>query len=538
MIERRRRPPHIERLYREKGYWGTTLDAAFAERLNRCPHREVLRDSRGGLTFAGLSEAALRLARALHDLGVGFEDRVVVQLPDGRDFAAVHLALARLRAITVPVVPTYRAREMKAILSSSGAVGVVTPGVFRGFDYAGMVEGLRGNLPSLRWAATAGEQAHENVLSLPGLLAADPLPRDAYPSGEPESGDVLVLLWTAGSTGPSKGILRTHDALLCHAATLARDLGYSAGTTIANFCPLTHVAGLVLLYIGFRQGSRLAVLERFEAERALDLIEETRAEVVAAVPTQTIALLEAAAGRPEALRSVRKIHSGGGACPGAVKRQILIDWGITFIDLYGMTEGVSATTRPEDPSEKVMTTSGKPGRSEEEMRILDAEGKPLPSGEAGEIVSLSPILFSGYFDDPKRTREAHTPEGWFRTGDLGYFDPEGYLHVVGRQKEIIRRGSETIHPKEVEELLMTHPRIGEVAVVGVPDERYGERACAFVKTVDGETLTLEEVIRRLETAGLARFKFPERVEMVLGNFPRTADGKIHKLVLRQGLSEK
>jgi non-ribosomal peptide synthetase component E (peptide arylation enzyme) len=538
MIKRRQWPLELEQFYREKGYWGISLDQAFSETVERSPEREAIRDSRGSVTFSELADASLRLARAFHELGIRSEDRVVVQLPDGRDFAAIHLALMRLRAVTVPVVPTYRAREVRSILTSSRAVGVITPGLFRGFDYGAMIEELRGDLPFLRWAVTTAESGNGPDLPLNQLLSSDPFAPDDYPSDKPQDDDILVLLSTAGSTGPSKGILRTHNSFLCHADTLARNLGYSSATTIANFCPLTHAAGLAVLYITLLKGASLAVMDRFEAARALDLIEAVKADVVASVPTQTIALLEGAKQRPASFHAVQKIHSGGGACPEAVKRQVLFDLEITFIDLYGMTEGVSATARPEDPPEKVIQTAGRPGRPEEEIRVLGEAGEGLPTGQVGEIVSLSPILFSGYFEDPASALEAHTADGWFRTGDLGFFDEEGYLHVVGRKKEVISRGSETFNPKEVEELLMKHPRIREVAVVGIPDERYGERACAFVETIDDDPFTLQEAARHLKTVGLASFKIPERVEKVQAGFPRTADGKIHKLELRKHLLQR
>ncbi|MCL5026572.1 MAG: fatty acid--CoA ligase family protein, partial [Chloroflexi bacterium] len=302
--------------------------------------------------------------------------------------------------------------------------------------------------------------------------------------------------------------------------------------------PLTHVFGLVEgLYGPLTAGAALVLMDRFETADALRLIQQEEVTQALTVPALIVSLIHYPRLHEFNTSSLRVIITGGGPCPEEVIHQAKTLLGCEIISQYGMTEGTISTTALGDPPEVVSVTVGTPHCEGSEFKIVDGERRPVPQGLQGELAFRGPTMFSGYFEDPAETRASVDDEGWFYTGDLCFQDERGNLHIVGRKKDIIKRGGETIMPREIEELLFTHPKIMAAAVVGMPDPRLGERVCAYVVPNRGELITLHEIVRFLKKKGLATFKLPERLEIVSA-LPITPPSKVQKNILKEDIARK
>ncbi|MDP2937580.1 MAG: fatty acid--CoA ligase family protein, partial [Dehalococcoidia bacterium] len=343
---------------------------------------------------------------------------------------------------------------------------------------------------------------------------------------------------TGGTTGYPKGVPRTHNELLCHASNWARVMETTPQSTFLVPVPMTHVFGLVEgFYIPLTNGATLVLVDRFDPLEALRLIEQEKVTHALLVPAVIVSLLHYPGLDRFDTSSLRVIITGGGPCPEEAIHQAKTRLGCAVISQYGMSEGPLSTTLLSDPPEVVSVTVGSPHCEGSEIKIVDEERRPLASGETGELAFRGPSLFQGYYEEPAYTAAAFDEEGWFYTGDLCLRDARGNLRIVGRKKDIIKRGGETVMPREIEELLYTHPKVLNAAVIGMPDARLGERVCAYVVPNVGEEITLPEIVQFLKKKGLATFKLPERLEVV-AELPITPPSKVQKNVLREDIVRK
>lgn len=523
----------IER-YTRAGHWGSeTFSQILARQAAAHPEREVLVDGRHRVTYGELKARVDRVAAKLGALGIGRGDVVTIQLPNCVEFAYVFFALERLGAVANQIGPDFRSREVEYINRFSESRAFVCPAAFKGFDYIGMIEELRPKLPALKTVCVLGGRG-DGTVSLDDIVYGDdPVSLRAEPLG---ADDVMRMAFTSGTTGNPKGVIHSHNTTLSACRNLNRDMDVSERDVFLIYLPLGLNWGYLTLVQAVLAGARAVLLDQFSGRAALELIDRERVTFIPTAPASIIAMLnEPDLGR-FTLSSLRVVITGGASCAVETIREFRARMRGHLIELYGMLEtGFHTYTRFSDDPEAVTGTVGKPS-SGLGLRLIDEHGRDVPPGAAGEIAADGPSVHLGYHKNPTANAELFTADGWFRTGDLGQFDQAGNLKIVGRLKEMINRGGKKFFPREIEEILYTHPKILHAAIVGVPDPRLGERNCLCVIPRPGERISLEEIVAFLKD-GVATYKLPEMVE-VFEELPFTPTGKIQRHVLASQVLER
>jgi len=520
--------------YSASGAWRNVTLADCAMRMaQHAPDRVAVVDGAQQVTYGQMLAHARKLAAGFAALGLEPGDVLSFQLPNWWETMAINLA-ACLRGLVVnPIVPIYREAEVRTILLDSRCKAFFIPRNFRGFDYLSMAQRLRPELPDLREIVLVRGEA-DGCVSYEELAGADHRPAATYPRTDPNA--VKLVLYTSGTTGRAKGVLHSHNTIMSEIDAVIGFWAIHDHDVVLMPSPVTHITGyLYALEIAFAAGVKVVFMERWSAAQATELIAEHGVSFsVGATPflKELVAEVEA---RGLALPSLRLFMSGGAPVPPEViYRANRALPGCMAFRVYGSTEAPTVTLgiRSRGDAELGATTDGK--IVNHEVRLVDVHtGAAVKQGE-GEICSRGPELMLGYtaWD---QTREAFDADGYFHTGDLGYYVAGDYLCVSGRRKDLIIRGGENLSPKEIEDALHRHPAIKEVAIVAMPHERLGEGVCAFVIPNPPQRVDVATLAGFLEEAGLARQKFPERVELV-GDLPRTASGKVQKNVLRERIA--
>jgi acyl-CoA synthetase (AMP-forming)/AMP-acid ligase II len=521
--------------YARSGHWrGETFSRVLAQRALAHPTREAIVDRRQRVTYGELLARVDRVAAHLCALGVRPGDVITIQMPNWAEFAYVFFAAERLGAVANQIGPDFRSREVEYILRFSGSRVFVCPATFKGFDYVRMIEELRGGLPDLSVVAVLGGGAPGTV-SLDDLIHGDrPAPGfEPHPLG-PD--DVMRMAFTSGTTGNPKGVIHSHHTTLSTCRTLSADMAVTDREVLLAYLPLGLNWGYLTLVQAVLAGAKAVLLDQFSAAATLELIERERVTFIPTAPASIIAMLDhPGLGRYD-LSSLRVVITGGASCPLETIRDFRARMRGHLIELYGMLEtGFHTYTRLADDPEAVTGTVGRPA-SGMGLRLIDEHGHDVPPGAEGEIAADGPSVHLGYHNNPTANAELFTADGWFRTGDLGRLDGAGNLRIVGRLKEMINRGGKKFFPREIEEILYTHPKILHAAIVGVPDPRLGERNCLCVIPRAGARVTLEEVLALLRDQ-VATYKLPEMLEIV-DELPFTPTGKIQRHVLARRVAER
>ena len=531
-------PAELRAAWVEAGYTpGVDLRTLFDEQVKRHPDTVAVVDDEKSTTYAELGEMADRIAGLLTGWGIGRGDVVALQLPNMAEACAADLAVAGVGAICLPYPVLYRHNEVRSLLARAGAVACLFARRVRDFDYAAMMADLRPDLPALRHLGVLGDaDGAEGCDSIDARLGADgpPPPRPAVAVGPHDPARILV---TSGTEAAPKMVLYSHAAVGGGIGNILGALRPDDDSRFLLLPPLSTGFGSLGTFAGLaRYGVTLVVTSAFDPAAVIKLIERERVTHGLAVPTMLAMMLAAGPGDAD-LSSLRVVASFGAAMSEDRVRQVLDTFaGARFVNGYGCSDGAVCLTGWDDPPEKIAATVGRPSPATTEIRILDEGGHDVPAGETGEICARGPMSPLGYFNSPELDARYRFDGGWVRTGDLGFLDGDGYLHIAGRTKDIIVRGGYNISPAETEAALCRHPAIAEAACVGYPDERLGERMCAFVVLAPGaETPTLAELEAFLTGDGLARIKLPERVEVVEA-MPLNPTGKILKRVLRTQLT--
>jgi acyl-CoA synthetase (AMP-forming)/AMP-acid ligase II len=526
----------LARRWRREAHWADrTLSQELRRAAREHPDSPVVFHGSAGSNSAGqlattvgaLHTRALRVAASLARLGVRPGDAVAIQVPNWPEGAVAHAAGWLAGAVVVPIVPIYGPAEVGFILRQSAARVFIVARHWRDRDCAGLL-GSVGGLPALAHVVLIGQQ-------LPGTigwadLEGDPEPGIALPDADPD--DPCLLVYTSGTTAEPKGVQHSHNTLLSEVLGAASARRAAPGAKQLAAFPAGHVAGVLGLLRVLVAGLPSVIMDAWDPAAAALLVEEHRVTSAAGAPVYLATMLDAAEQAGHDLSSLTEYLTGAaGVPPALIERADRV--GIAAYRCYGSSEHPTISSGvPADPLVKRATTDGRvnPGN---EVRIVDDEGRELPTGSEGEIVSRGPEQFLGYLAS-QLNDDAYLPGGWLRSGDLGRLDSGGYLTVTGRKKDIIVRGGEKISAPEVENALLRHPAVAEVALVGVPDPDYGERACAFVVLRPGASLDLAEVQRHFAAAGLARQKTPEQL-VITAALPKTAAGKVQKHALRAAL---
>ncbi|MFI7351616.1 (2,3-dihydroxybenzoyl)adenylate synthase [Streptomyces sp. NPDC049936] len=539
--------------YRAAGHWqGMTFGARLRQSAAAHGERVALVDGDRRWTYADLDAEADRVAHGLRSHGVGRGDRVVVQLPNRAEFVLVWFGLQRLGAVPVHAMPGHRRREIGHLVRVSGAVACVVPDRHARFDHRELMRSVRsehGPGRSPRIVVVVGDPGPESgfvsfeslrTASSPALAgsSADTVQGPRTDDGGADPADVALLLLSGGTTGLPKLIPRTHD-----------DYAYNA-RACAEVCALDErTVYLAVLPIGFNftfacpgvlgtlmAGGTVVVAPDPSPQTAFALVEREGVTLTSLTPPLVTHWIDEAAAGAWDLGSLAVVQVGGARLPEEQARKLGPALGVTVQQVFGMAEGLINLTRLDDSEDLVCATQGRPVSPDDEILVVDADGRPVPDGSPGELLTRGPYTLRGYYRAEDHNRTAFTPDGYYRTGDVVRRLPTGHLVVVGRIKDQINRGGEKIAAVEVEEQLLTHPAITAAALVGVPDERRGERTVAFVVCA-GEAPGAREVAAHLRERGLAEYKTPDEVVQVV-ELPLTAVGKVDKATLAQELSRK
>jgi fatty-acyl-CoA synthase len=502
---------------------GELLRAAAA----RWPDRAALieADVRGEIgrrwTFAALRDEAQRLALALASRYAPGE-RICVWAPNLPEWVILEYAAALAGLTLVTANPAYQPRELTFVLEQSRAVGLFIAPAHRGNPMDAIAAGVAAQLPGLREVVD---------VTRPDQLFAMGTANRSLPDVRP--GDPAQIQYTSGTTGFPKGALLHHRGLITNACLTFARAEVREGESVLNFMPMFHTSGCACLTLGAVQfGSPMIIAALFDPGRMLDIIEQERPALVLGVPTMLVGLLEAQAAQPRDLASVRMIVSGGAMVPPELVRRVREVFGCGFETVYGQTESspVVTQTAADDSLDDLCDTVGR-ALPQTEVSIRDpATNAVVPVGEVGEICTRGYLVMLGYNDNPDATSKAIDAEGWLHTGDLGTMDERGYVRVTGRVKEMIIRGGENLFPAEIENILLEHADVAEVAVVGVPDARFGEVVACFVRLAAGAELD-PAALRAHCRANLAAQKTPAHW-IAVADWPLTGSGKIQKFVLR------
>ncbi len=524
----------LAKAYKRAGYWlDSPVPNLIAESAKRVPERTALVDHYGRVTFRELHERVRRLASGLLAMGIGKGSVVAIQLPNRNEFVYFQQAVARIGCVYLPLIPQLRGRDMEFVLNASKAVALVVPDVYRDFDHIAMTEKLRPQLPHLRHLFVVGDKVSGNAIRV-----ADFFGRDWESAFGEVVDDIVVgpdeiraLYFTSGTESKPKGVLHSYNTLTYPLRVHIRDFNFSSDDVVLVASPAGHATGSVYgVEFGVLIAAKIVFKENWNPEESVELVARERCTVMWGAPTFFADFVNASNVAEYTLSSLRVFFSGGAPCPRILVKQVQERIGCRLVVAYGSSEGGNVTiSRPDDPPEQITATDGNPHPGVE-LKLVDADRKPLPPGEPGELAYRGPNVFLGYLD-PEMTARSFDSEGFFYSGDMAVIRPDGYIRIVGRSKEIIIRGGENISPAEIEEVLCHHPKIKAVTLVGLPDERLGQRACAAIIPQDGQVITLQDVVQYLSDRDVAKFKVPERVEL-FSDFPRSATGKIQKNVLR------
>jgi len=509
---------------------GETIGEAWRSAVAGHGSRDALVVRHQGIrwTYEELDGQVERCARALLAADVAKGDRVGIWSPNNAEWVVLQLATARVGAILVNVNPSYRARELEHALGHAGCCLLLHAPGFKGVDYREVLAAVGSPPPAIglddgweRFLGRAGEVAGEALDAREAELGFD---------------DPINIQFTSGTTGLPKGATLSHHNILNNGFFIGETLAYTPEDRVCVPVPFYHCFGMVLGNVAILTHGACIVVpsESFDPRATVDAVVEERCTSLYGVPTMFIAMLADPASPEADLSSLRTGIMAGSACPMELMKRVGTEMHMDEVTIcYGMTETspVSAQTQRDDPVEKRVGTVGRV-HPHVEVKIADAAtGRTLGRGEPGELCTRGYSVMLGYWDDEAATREAIDAAGWMHTGDLAVMDDDGYIRIVGRIKDMIIRGGENISPREIEELLYTHPAVADVQVIGVPDERYGEIVCAWVVREPGADLD-EESVRQFCRERVARFKVPAIVRFVDG-FPMTVTGKIQKFRMRE-----
>jgi fatty-acyl-CoA synthase len=517
---------------------GWSVAQALEARAAEHPDRTFIIFGDRRYTYGQVEARSTSLAAALHELGIEPRDRIALDLPNWPEFVISMFAAAKLGAIIVPLNPRYTVPELQYMLRHSEAAVVISAENFGGTDYLQLFEGFLTSLPDLQYLVTVGEADlwyDDRIYQFEDLVSSGA--GRALPAHEVDPAqDGFAILYTSGTMGKPKGVSLTHRNLLSVAEATVAAVALGPEDVVFGVTTIFHVFGLGPGILGtMLAGGTLVLQEQFQPAEALGLIERHRVTVHYGVPTVFITELRDPDLARRDLSSLRVGITAGAPITDDLARRIRADLCPNLQVAYSLTETAStvALTRPDDPVEKQIFTVGRPLPGVE-VRVLDLDGSILPEESLGEIALRGPGIMKGYYRQPGETSQVFDGDGFFLTGDLGMIDEEGYIHIVGRRKELIIRGGFNVYPREVEDRLHAHPAVLDVAVVGLPHDVLGELVCACVVPVEGAIITGEEIKEWCRDA-LADYKIPDLVRF-FDSFPQTGSGKVRRVELARIVS--
>ncbi|OEO09788.1 medium-chain fatty-acid--CoA ligase [Escherichia coli] len=524
--------------YRQQGLWGDASLADYWQQTARAmPDKIAMVDNHGAsYTYSALDHAASCLANWMLAKGIESGDRIAFQLPGWCEFTVIYLACQKIGAVSVPLLPSWREAELVWVLNKCQAKMFFAPTLFKQTRPVDLILPLQNQLPQLQQIVGVDKLAPAtSSLSLSQIIADNtPLTTAITTHGD----ELAAVLFTSGTEGLPKGVMLTHNNILASERAYCARLNLTWQDVFMMPAPLGHATGFLHgVTAPFLIGARSVLLDIFTPDACLALLEQQRCTCMLGATPFVYDLLNLLEKQPADLSALRFFLCGGTTIPKKVARECQ-QRGIKLLSVYGSTESSPhAVVNLDDPLSRFMHTDGYAAAGVE-IKVVDDARKTLPPGCEGEEASRGPNVFMGYFDEPELTARALDEEGWYYSGDLCRMDEAGYIKITGRKKDIIVRGGENISSREVEDILLQHPKIHDACVVAMPDERLGERSCAYVVLkAPHHSLSLEEVVAFFSRKRVAKYKYPEHI-VVIEKLPRTASGKIQKFLLRKDIMRR
>lgn len=524
--------------YRQQGLWGDASLADYWQQTARAmPDKIAVVDNHGAsYTYSALDHAARCLANWMLAKGIESGDRIAFQLPGWCEFTVIYLACLKIGAVSVPLLPSWREAELVWVLNKCQAKMFFAPTLFKQTRPVDLILPLQNQLPQLQQIVGVDKLAPAtSSLSLSQIIADNTSLTTAITT---HGDELAAVLFTSGTEGLPKGVMLTHNNILASERAYCVRLNLTWQDVFMMPAPLGHATGFLHgVTAPFLIGARSVLLDIFTPDACLALLEQQRCTCMLGATPFVYDLLNLLEKQPADLSALRFFLCGGTTIPKKVARECQ-QLGIKLLSVYGSTESSPhAVVNLDDPLSRFMHTDGYAAAGVE-IKVVDDARKTLPPGCEGEEASRGPNVFMGYFDEPELTARALDEEGWYYSGDLCRMDEAGYIKITGRKKDIIVRGGENISSREVEDILLQHPKIHDACVVAMPDERLGERSCAYVVLkAPHHSLSLEEVVAFFSRKRVAKYKYPEHI-VVIEKLPRTASGKIQKFLLRKDIMRR
>ena len=524
--------------YRQQGLWGDASLADYWQQTARAmPDKIAVVDNHGAsYTYSALDHAASCLANWMLAKGIESGDRIAFQLPGWCEFTVIYLACLKIGAVSVPLLPSWREAELVWVLNKCQAKMFFAPTLFKQTRPVDLILPLQNQLPQLQQIVGVDKLAPAtSSLSLSQIIADNtPLTTAITTHGD----ELAAVLFTSGTEGLPKGVMLTHNNILASERAYCARLNLTWQDVFMMPAPLGHATGFLHgVTAPFLIGARSVLLDIFTPDACLALLEQQRCTCMLGATPFVYDLLNVLEKQPADLSALRFFLCGGTTIPKKVARECQ-QRGIKLLSVYGSTESSPhAVVNLDDPLSRFMHTDGYAAAGVE-IKVVDDARKTLPPGCEGEEASRGPNVFMGYFDEPELTARALDEEGWYYSGDLCRMDEAGYIKITGRKKDIIVRGGENISSREVEDILLQHPKIHDACVVAMSDERLGERSCAYVVLkAPHHSLSLEEVVAFFSRKRVAKYKYPEHI-VVIEKLPLTTSGKIQKFLLRKDIMRR
>jgi len=529
-------------LYDKRRWWlGLTLGDMFDKVCDLYPEKEALVGMGKRYNYNQLRRLVDTMAYRLLQEGFAPGDRVLLQLPNWPEFVISYFALQKAGLVMVLLTVNHTPREIVHLANLTQPKGWILPDRYRKTIFLPLVEQVKKEISVLEKVVLVGEEVSGHTLKFKELLetsADQKAIKEALEQTRPDPKDVCQILPSGGTTGLPKAAVRTHNDYICNVEYKSRawdmnvnDICLVATTVGHNLALLVCVTGSIL------HGAKMVMMDSTFPEDFCRIVQDEKVTCTAFVPTLMSRIVNYENLGDYDLSSLKKVYVGAANSPPELVQNAEKRIGCRYINAFGMVEGPCSQTRPEHPLEVRCQTIGRPVCPYDEFRTLDMNGNPTPLGAEGELTAKGPGVFSGYYKNPQANRDAFTPDGYFRTGDLAVIDERGNIRITGRIKDIIIRGGENIAARDVEDLISNHDKVEYVAVVGMPDPDLGEHVCAYIKPVHRASISYEEIIEHLEKLGAPKIFYPKRVELV-EEIPLTAAGKADKKILKKDIEEK
>ncbi|MCL2336061.1 MAG: AMP-binding protein [Firmicutes bacterium] len=534
-------PEELAKLYREKGYWqDITLNDMMDNAIKKYGAKECLVFGDERVTYTQLAEKVNRLALHFLDLGLKPMERVVFQLANSLENVYTLLALFKIGVIPVLALPAHRFTEINHFVAHSQAVATFTP--TGKFDYVSMVEEVKAVQQSLKYLFVQGPTTNGQVISLEKLLDTpieNKYPPDHLAQFNPDPDQVAFMLLSGGTTGIPKLIPRTHNEYVYNIRQCGTVSGFDETTIFMAVLPMAHnyTLGCPGYLASFYYGGKAVIAAGMDEETVFSTVAKEKVTVIASAGPLDARWLASPVPAKYDTSSLKMIQNGGARLAPEMRLVLRKKFNVFPQEVFGTGEGMLNLVPLDASEEMVINSSGKPISPGDLYKVVDEHFNEVPIGETGELITRGPYTIHGYYKAPEQNKTSFTPDGYYRMGDIVRMNEAGYLFTEGRKKDIINRGGEKISCDEVENYILANPKVENVSLVAMPDEAFGEKACAFVMLKKGESLTFEELVGFLKKQNIAAFKLPERLE-IMESFPLSPAGKILKRELRELVTAK